>query len=100
MDVNEMKTVQPAPKHIRDMTPEEFTRLNNNFSYHAPIGTQSERYEFIRHATKETAQIMMEHCPESRELSLALTKLEEAMHWLRHRTNARIARGVEGTNVK
>lgn len=35
-----------------------------------------------------------------RENALALTKLEEAMHWLRHRTNARIARGVEGTNQK
>lgn len=35
-----------------------------------------------------------------RENALALTKLEEALHWLRHRTDARIARGVEGTNVK
>ena len=35
-----------------------------------------------------------------RENALALTKLEEAMHWLNHRTNARIARGVEGTNTK
>ena len=35
-----------------------------------------------------------------RENALALTKLEEAMHWLRHRTNARVARGVEGTNQK
>lgn len=34
-----------------------------------------------------------------RENALALTKLEEALHWLRHRTNAREARGVEGTNV-
>lgn len=33
-----------------------------------------------------------------RENALALTKLEEALHWLKHRTNARIARGVEGTN--
>lgn len=35
-----------------------------------------------------------------RENELALTKLEEAMHWLRHRTNARVARGVEETNQK
>ena len=35
-----------------------------------------------------------------RENALALTKLEEAMHWLRHRTNAREARGVEGTSAK
>ncbi|MDY7025963.1 MAG: hypothetical protein SVC26_06450 [Pseudomonadota bacterium] len=34
-----------------------------------------------------------------RENALALTKLEEALHWLRHRTDARISRGVEGKNV-
>lgn len=34
-----------------------------------------------------------------RENALALTKIEEAMHWLRHRTNARKARGVEGTHT-
>ncbi|MCK5607171.1 hypothetical protein KAR91_35130 [Candidatus Pacearchaeota archaeon] len=32
-----------------------------------------------------------------RENALAITKLEEAVHWLRHRTNDRINRGVEGT---
>lgn len=31
-----------------------------------------------------------------RENALALTKLEEAQHWLLHRTRARMARGVEG----
>lgn len=35
-----------------------------------------------------------------RENALALTKLEEAMHWLNHRTAGRVARGVEGTNNK
>ncbi len=32
-----------------------------------------------------------------RENALALTKLEEAMHWLNARTADRMARGVEGT---
>lgn len=31
-----------------------------------------------------------------RENSLAITKIEEALHWLDHRTQDRIARGVEG----
>lgn len=31
-----------------------------------------------------------------RENALALTKLEEAQHWLLHRTRSRVARGVEG----
>ena len=34
-----------------------------------------------------------------RENALALTKLEEAIHWLNHRTNERVKRGVEGENV-
>lgn len=34
-----------------------------------------------------------------RENALALTKLEEAAHWLAHRTRARMARGVEGTHA-
>ena len=35
-----------------------------------------------------------------RENALALTKIEEAQHWLHHRTLARMARGVEGTQEK
>lgn len=35
-----------------------------------------------------------------RENALALTKIEEAQHWLHHRTRARMARGVEGTHEK
>lgn len=35
----------------------------------------------------------------SRENALALTKLEEAQHWLLHRTRERMARGVEGRTV-
>lgn len=35
-----------------------------------------------------------------RENALALTKLQEAMHWLYHRTIDRETRGVEGTHLK
>ena len=34
-----------------------------------------------------------------RENALAITKLEEAQHWLFHRTRARMERGVEGRSV-
>jgi hypothetical protein len=34
-----------------------------------------------------------------RENALALMHLEDAQHWLLHRTRARIARGVEGTHT-
>lgn len=35
-----------------------------------------------------------------RENALALTKIEEALHWLDHRTKDRQARNVEGTTNK
>jgi len=35
-----------------------------------------------------------------RENAIAITKLEEAMHWLGHRTAGRVKRGVEGTSEK
>lgn len=34
-----------------------------------------------------------------RENALALTKIEEALHWLQQRTIARMRRGVEGTHT-
>lgn len=35
-----------------------------------------------------------------RENAIALTKIQEAMHWLHHRTRERMQRGVEGTSQK
>lgn len=35
-----------------------------------------------------------------RENALAITKIEEALHWLDSRTRKRQARGVEGTSAK
>lgn len=35
-----------------------------------------------------------------RENAIALTKIQEAMHWLHHRTRERLSRGVEGTLQK
>lgn len=35
----------------------------------------------------------------SRETSIALTKCQEALHWMEHRTKERAARGVEGKHA-
>lgn len=35
-----------------------------------------------------------------RENAIVITKLEESLMWLNYRTNARIARGVEGKHAK
>lgn len=58
------------------------------FTYHPPHGNQTERYGRIRAAARTFAKLLLGCCPDSRERSLALTKLEEAVMW----ANASIAR--------
>lgn len=62
--------------------------LANNFSYHAPIVGQKERYENIRSTAGDFAHLLVTNCPPSRELSLALTHLEDVVYT----ANAAIAR--------
>jgi len=58
------------------------------FTYHPPKGDQPSRYEMIRSGANSMAMMIYELCPDSRERSLAITKLEEASFW----ANASIAR--------
>lgn len=62
--------------------------IEKNFTYHSPKGDQPERYTKIRAKAKELAELLNEVCPDSREKSLAFTKLEESVMW----ANASIAR--------
>lgn len=62
--------------------------IDNNFTYHPPIKDQAENYIRLREQAKELAYSINSICPESREKSLALTKLEESIMW----ANASIAR--------
>lgn len=50
----------------------------DNFSNHTPTKEGHEKIEKIRSATKLLAEVLIDNCPTSRELSLALTSLEEA----------------------
>jgi hypothetical protein len=63
-------------------------RIDNSFTYHAPTPDKAKRYEDLRSSAKSLAITMTEYCPESLELSMALSKLEEAVMW----ANAAIAR--------
>jgi len=71
-------------------TPDEKTvkQIQNNFKYHSPLPNQPERYTCIRSAAGEFAMLLACNCPPSRELSLALTNLEDSVMW----ANAAIAR--------
>lgn len=62
--------------------------IDNRFTYHAPIGNQTRRYEDIRAAGRSFAHELNANCPDSREKSLAIIHLEEAVMW----ANASIAR--------
>jgi hypothetical protein len=62
--------------------------LDTRFTHHPPKGDQTERYSAIRDQAKKLAEKIVYSTPESREQSLAITKLEEAVMW----ANASIAR--------
>lgn len=70
-------------------------QIETTFTYHAPFGDQPARYRDIREKAKELAQMINDHCPESREKSLALTNLQQATMW----ANASIAINEVHLNV-
>lgn len=63
------------------MTDQDKERLDNSFTYHPPKPDQIPRYEALRNKARELAIEFMELVPTSREKSLAITKLEEAVMW-------------------
>ena len=65
--------------------------LESRFTYHAPTGDQPQKYVDIRQMAKAFAYLINQLCPEGREKSLAVTKLEESVFW----ANAAIARAQE-----
>lgn len=69
-------------------TPEQLRQNEKAFVYHPPKENQPERYQRLRSSAGALAHAYVTNCPPSRELSLALTKLEEASFW----ANAAIAR--------
>lgn len=63
-------------------------RLAVDHTYHPPFGDQAQRYEQIRAQARHFAEMVVELTPVSRNQSLALTAIEEAVF----HANAAIAR--------
>lgn len=63
-------------------------QLEKTFTYHAPKEDQPERYVKLRDQAKQLAYDIVKNTPPSREQSLAITHLEEAIFY----ANAAIAR--------
>lgn len=63
-------------------------RVENDFQFHPATDKTGPMHDKVRELLRMAAHELIERVPEGRELSTALTKLEEAMMW----SNAAIAR--------
>lgn len=70
------------------MNPIEIIR---RFTHHQPTAQQVPMYERTRNKGREFAELINGQCPDNREKSIAISKVEEAVMW----ANASIARGEE-----
>ncbi len=61
------------------MYPVDQKRLDNDFVYHSPLNAaQINKYQEVRERFRGMAEYLMRNVPPSRELSCALTQLEQA----------------------
>ena len=75
-------------RHFKEVMKLEDSELKKRFTYHAPKEGQPKMYQQIREKALEFSLLLNDLCPESREKSLAITHLEDAVMW----ANASIAR--------
>lgn len=68
--------------------------IEDDFTYHTPNPRQKILYEEIRNVAKSFAHCIADHCPDSKEASLAYTKLRESVMW----ANASIALNTKENN--
>ena len=53
--------------------------IDNWFSYHAPVGTQADRYITLRSKAKELAFLIISNTPSSADQTAAIRKLRECI---------------------
>lgn len=90
-DIQMHDSVDDIPKWripLKNVNAEHVKILDKTFTYHKPKNDQPKRYETIREYGKFLATQIIENSPNSRERSLALTNVEQAVMW----ANAAIAR--------
>lgn len=81
-------------KNIPKLTIED---LQKRFSWHPPATKQTaDNHALVRHECLKVASQFNDVLPPSREKSLAITKIEEAMMW----ANASIARNQDVIDLK
>lgn len=80
-----------APKY--QLSDEDHARIARDYVYHSPTEDQPPRYVAIRDKARSMAELLMHQCPRSRELSAALTALDQVVFF----ANASIARNEAPT---
>lgn len=95
---NQSENGMPAGGHV------EGTGLRIDWQ-NGPLGRGEDRkepngafVETVIAAAKQRIEYYQQTQFSCRENALAITKLEEALHWLDHRTRRREYQGVEGTH--
>lgn len=56
-------------------------RIERDFTYHSPLSGSIDAFKLIRSTAKSLALLIDIEVPDSREKSMALTHLEEAVMW-------------------
>lgn len=71
------------PAESRLYTPKagDAMKVEEVFTFHPVQGGQGEKYLLIRNECKELAELLQTLCPPSRELSLAITNLQQVSFW-------------------
>lgn len=75
------------------ITDQQAENLSRIFRYHPPTGGKAAKHEAVREGCLKLAIELSNLCPESRELSMAITHLDQCMM----AANAAVARYAERT---
>lgn len=79
-----------------DPKQEELEKVDKIFTFHPMHDGQGDRYATIRATARQFAHILIRFCPPSRELSNAITALQDCVMW----ANAAIAINEAAPNEK
>jgi hypothetical protein len=66
---------------INDQKQELIKKVEKSLTYHGLSSEQTEKIEAIRNSFKDTSAAMISACNQSRELSIAITNLEQSLMW-------------------
>ena len=94
-----LSRVDDSKKKPDEVFEGEFGHVNFQEGPIGEVGVNGCQNEDLLHIVIDRLKYFQNGFYACRENDLALTKVQEALHWLNARTLDRVARGVEGKNV-